>query len=190
MSNATTLLRNKDTGVADNGGRFAAHVRQEASIGLQVFPNDATNGLTAEQASEFVAVLADDIDLHVTIRDSATDDIADGTHSGRAHALAEILAYTLTDDGADAEAAGEELLNARALGTRVEDGTIDAIPAVRRQMIVDHCRTRAQDAFNAAEAETEIPDVAAWHFGRYEAFEDTALDLSNPHTDFGGIEIS
>ncbi|WIB65683.1 hypothetical protein [Curtobacterium sp. MCBD17_040] len=166
-----TLLRNKDAGIADNGGRFAAHTRPTADIAL--------TGARSTASQRLSATLLTRIDeAHAGIV-SATNEVEDGRESGRAHALGEAYARLLFDEGNDAgfdyESEGETLLNDRVNGQAFSfDLNIDAR---QREEVVTYLQKRAAESYALATSGQEIPDVAAFHAGQYESFEQLASEI-------------
>ena len=105
---------------------------------------------------------------------------------GQASGHSQVIAYLLTDtDGEhDFVALGEQYENDRRQG----DNDLEAmdgwtgpgeITAIKRMQAVDYFRTQAAAEFKAGDSVGEEPSAAAHYFGRAEAFQNAADNLSS-----------
>jgi len=168
-----TLYRNAQAGLPGHPGEFAPRQRLASTTTLA-----PTGGLTAAQSRQLGASIVSRID-DAQASFSTTDLLADGRESGRAHALAETYARLVFDegDGFDYAAEGETLLDDRLAG---DAGAFDLpldITARKRDEVVGYLRGRAAESFARATSGQEIEDVAAFHAGEYESFEEIANEL-------------
>lgn len=167
------IIRKAQAGIPGNGGEFAGQNRTAATATLA-----PTGGLTAGQARLLSASIVSRIDdAQASFTDA--DLLADGRESGRAHALAETYARLVFDEGDDFDygTEGEALLNDRISG----DADAFALPldidARKRDQVVEFLRARTTEAFVKATSGDEIEDVAAFHYGEYESFEELLSEL-------------
>lgn len=192
MTATITNLNRQPSGVPI-GGQFAPHPHTADTIELQVNPYDTFRPMPAGETKSFIEAGLVNIDLAWMDEDAADTNVEDAIAGGKAHAHAEMIAYSLSKPsemvGADFEAQGERILNDRREGFSMEQEKTwtgpGAFTAVRRQQIVEYCRNRADEMFAAAD-KAEVPDVAGHFYGRYEAFSEIALDLSGEHVHFTG----
>lgn len=180
MTIASPLRQSKGTPA---GGQFAPTSRPESTIRLRIGDGDVLDGFSDFESRTIVEAGYSAIDLAWAEEDDAENETEIALAGGKAHANAEIIAFLTNEPevGIDYENLGEMLLDDRRGGRLVEmsEGWTGPgeITAVKRQLTVDYCRARARELFDAAES-AETPGDAAHHFGRYEAFEEAALDLS------------
>ena len=177
------------------GGQFAAQNRDDATIELAVNSFDTFRPMSAEQSKAFIESAFVGIDQAWLDEDEAGTNAEDAIAGGKAHAYAEVIAFTNADNDFDNnyEAMGERILNDRRSGFTLEipsasntyDGPGD-LTAVKRQAVVNYCRDRADEMFLEAEKDGVPSDVAAHFYGRFEIFSEAALDLSGDDVFYTG----
>ena len=171
-----TYFRNAQAGIPGNGGNFAP---QHRDAGTAVLDAPTAGGLTATESRAFAAKLESGLNDAQQGAFLATDVLEDGRESGRAHALAETYARLLfdEDDTFDYSAEGETLLNERHNGDRSSFDLQLDVDGRHRSAAVSYLRGRAAEAFTKATSGDEVADVASFHSGEYETFEELADEL-------------
>jgi len=165
------------------GGEFASQNRPEATVALGIQTGDTVRPISAEKSRALIENSLVEIDRAWLAEAEADTNIEDGAAAGTAHAHAEVIAYVTSDNLRDYnyEAQGERILNDRREGYFIEQEKNFTGPgeltAIKRQLVVNHCRKRADELFEKA-TEEPIEDAAAHLFARSEAFAEAALDVS------------
>lgn len=191
----TTIAPVRQSRGIPTGGQFAAQNRADAAVELTVNSFDTFRPMSAVQSKSFIESALVGIDQAWLDEDEATTDAEDAIAGGKAHAYAEVIAFTGSDNANnyDYEALGERILNDRREGFALEiesDSNTFSGPgqltAVKRQSVVNFCRDRADEMFLEAEKDGVPADVAAHFYGRFEVFSEAALDLSADDVFFPG----
>jgi hypothetical protein len=186
-----TIIVNRVSKGQPISGQFSAKNNDESAVELDIQFGDVVQTVSEEKSRALVESSIVEIDRAWLDEASADSEIENAAAAGTAHAHAELIAYVNSDNlqDYDYEARGEALLNDRRAGFLFEQEKGYSGPgeltAMKRQLIVNYCRKRADEIFEKA-ANEPIGDAAAHMFARSETFSEIALDISAPNAFYSG----